>query len=227
MMKLILPLLVFAFFAGCTEPIVREAPPVFNQTVSLGFFSFSDATISFTPYYEKRTLIFMDESGVEYTFRMSQPILQEKYSYIRTFPHPEEMGRFVDYRYAGNHAIFDFISTELGARLSVVLQPDFCEDPRLNSEMLPHDYLQIRGVGFNDGDIALSAPTLAVETQFNRPCGGGRKLGNIELGGKTFTNVTYQRQPLGDRFFEVYYSPEDGVVAIGTTYMFLVLKEAY
>lgn len=227
MIRTLLPLLLFVVFTACTEPIIREAPPVLSETVSLGFFSFSDITTSFTPYYEKSTLVFEDEGGLEYTFQMSQPILQEEYSYIRTFPHPERSGQFIDYRYAGNHAIFDFVSNELGARLSVVLQPDFCDDPRLDDEILPRDYLQVRGVGFNDGDISISTPALAVEAQFNRPCDEGRTLGNITLKGKSFTNVTYRRQTLGDRYFEVYYSPEDGVVAIGTTYIFLVLKESY
>jgi len=224
LLYLLLPLL---FLGACTEPIVRQAPVVLNETVSLGFFPFGANTPGFTPYYDQRTLVFENAEGIEYTFRMNQPILQNEYSYLKTFPHPDQPGKFVDYRYAGNRAYFEFVCTELGAKLIVALAPELCEDPQLNPEIVPKDFLQARGIGFNDGDVNLRDPTLSVDISNNRPCSGGRKLGNIVLGGRAFTNVTSQRQDLGNRYFEVYYSPEEGIVAFGTTYLFLVLKEAY
>ncbi|WP_020536931.1 hypothetical protein [Lewinella cohaerens] len=221
---LLLPVLLLC---ACTEPIVRQAPVVVNETVSLGFFAFADGTPNFTPYYDKRTLVFENEDGLTYTFQMNQPILQSEYSYLKTFPHPDRSGEFIDYRYAGNRASFEFVCTELGAKLVVALKPELCEDPQLNPEILPVDFLEIRGIGFNDGDVNLRDPALAVDIKNNRPCPGGRRLGNITLGGREFSNVTSERQELGNRYFEVYYSPEEGIVAFGTTYLFLVLKEAY
>lgn len=228
MTKRLLYLLLPLFLLGaCTEPIVRQAPVVVNETVSLGFFPFGANTPGFTPYYHQSTLVFENAEGLTYSFLMNQPILYDEYSYQKTFPHPDRPGEFVDYRYAGNRAYFEFVCPELGAKLIVALQPELCQDPQLNPEVLPKDFLQARGVGFNDGDVNIVAPTLSVDISNNRPCNGGRKLGNVTLGGKAFTNVTYHRQELGYRYFEVYYSPEEGVVAFGTTYLFLVLKEAY
>jgi hypothetical protein len=219
--------LLLLFLFACNEPIVREAPVEPNRVVSLGFYPFTSATNSFTPYFYQSTLVFTDENDTEYTFRMTQPIIQSEFGYLRTFPDAEKPGSFIDYRYAGNHAIFEFVSNELGARLSVSLSPDFCEDPQLNDEDFPRDQLQVKGIGFNDGDVAIREPALAILTQSNQPCRQGRQLGNITLRGQTFTNVTRDRQSLGDRYLEVYHSPEDGIVALRTSYMFLTLKEAY
>lgn len=227
MIKQLLYLLLFVLLGGCTEPIVRQAPVVVNETVSLGFFPFGANTPGFTPYYDQRTLVFENAEGLTYSFLMNQPILQDEYGYIKTFPHPDRPGEFIDYRYAGNRAYFEFVCPELGAKLIVALEPTLCQDPQLNPEVLPKDFLQARGVGFNDGDVNIAAPTLSVDISNNRPCSDGRKLGEVVLGGRTFTNVTYHRQELGNRYFEVYYSPEEGIVAFGTTYLFLVLKEAY
>lgn len=224
LLYLLLPLF---FLSACNEPIVRQSPVVVNETVSLGFFPFGGGISDFTPYFTQRTLVFESAAGTTYNFLMNQPILQDEYSYLKTFPHPDRPGEFVDYRYAGNRAYFEFVCTELGAKLIVAIEPELCQDPQLDPEVLPKDFLQARGVGFNDGDVNIVAPTLSVDISNNRPCGGGRKLGTITLGGRTFTNVTYQRQELGNRYFEVYYSPEEGIVAFGTTYLFLVLKEAY
>ncbi len=228
MVKRILYLLLPIFLLGaCTEPIVRQAPVVVNQTVSLGFFAFAADTPGFTPYYGQRTLVFENTEGLTYSFQMNQPILYDEYSYQKTFPHPDRPGEFIDYRYAGNRAYFEFVCTELGAKLVVAIQPELCADPQLDPEVLPKDFLQIRGIGFNDGDVNLRDPTMSIDIKNNRPCPGGRKLGNVVLGGRAFSNVTYQRQELGNRYFEVYYSPQEGIVAFGTTYLFLVLKEAY
>ena len=47
------------------------------------------------------------------------------------------------------------------------------------------------------------------------------------LGDKTFYEVSYAKQELGDRFLEVYYSTEKGIIAFGTSYLFAILDRAY
>ncbi len=217
-------LLVFTL-ASCTEPIVRDEPATGNEIVSLGFYGLSDASLNFSPYFEKSTLIFIDEAGTEYEWRMLQPIVNDAFSFQRTFPNPVRAG-FVDYKYAGERTVFDFTSIDLGAKLEISLEPDFCSDPRLNDDIPPINHLNIRGVGFNDGDVAITAPVLSIATDNNEPC-RGRSLGDVQLGDRLFMNVTSDRMDLGDRFLELYYTPDEGLVGIRTTYMFLTLKEAF
>lgn len=211
---------------SCREPIVREEPVRPNEIVSLGFYTLSEASLGFTPYFDNNTLIFVDEDDNEYEWQMLQPLLNEAFSYQRTFPHPMRNG-FVDYKYAGERAVFDFTSIELGAKLEVSLESDFCEDPRLVDDVEPTNYLNIRGVGFNDGDVAITDPVLSVAITGNQPCDGGRKLGTVQLGERAFDDVTSRRMDLGDRFLEIFYCPTDGIVGIRTSYMFLTLKEIY
>lgn len=217
-------LLVF-MLASCTEPIVRDEPATRNEIVSLGFYSLSEASLNFSPYFEKNTLIFTDEDGTEYEWRMLQPVINDAASFQRTFPNPVRAG-FVDYKYAGERAVFEFLCTDLGAKLVIRLEPDLCYDPRLDDDIAPINHLNIRGLGFNDGDVTITEPVLSIFTESNEPC-RGRKLGEVQLGDRLFTNVTSNRMELGDRFLDVYYTPDEGVVGMRTTYMFLVLKEAF
>lgn len=227
-MKLAIPsylLLLSILISSCTEPIVREEPVTSNEIVSLGYFGLSDASANFSPYFEKNTLIFIDEAGAEYEWRMLQPIVNDAFSFQSTFPHPTRAG-YVDYKYAGERAVFDFTSIDFGAKLEISLEPYYCNDPRLNNDIPPVNHLNIRGVGFNDGDVAITDPVLSIATDNNEPC-SGRSLGNIQLGDRLFMNVTSDRMNLGDRFLELYYTPDEGLVGIRTTYMFLTLKESF
>ena len=227
MKQLLFSVLACALLCGCTKPIERELPRTTgNEIVSLGFFNLAESSNEFTPYFDKRTLIFEDEDGIEYEWQMAQPVLSDAYSFKRVYPHPDRPNRFVEYQYAGDRAFFSFLCTELGAKLEISLEPDFCRDPMLEEGRLPIDHLNIRGIGFNNNDVLIRTPTLSIATADNQPC-NGRRLGNIQLGEQEFTNVSTHRIDIDDRFLEVFYSPQDGVVAIRTSYIFLTLKDAY
>ena len=74
-MKLHLLLLstLVVLLTACTEPIIREEPVMPNQVVSLGYFPLSETTLDFSPYFLFNTLVFVDEEGTEYEWRMQQP----------------------------------------------------------------------------------------------------------------------------------------------------------
>ncbi|MEO0725227.1 MAG: hypothetical protein AAFZ63_11840 [Bacteroidota bacterium] len=228
MKRQILLLAIFAFlFTACTEPITREVPTKQNQIVSLGFYPLSDITREFTPYFNVTTMIFVDAEGTEYEWRMQQPNITNSFSFTRTFPHPFQSG-FVDYKYAGERVIFEFLCSELGAKLLVQLEPDFCWDPMLDDDIVPTNYVNIRGRGFNANDVTLPNPVLSIATSENQACRGARNLGTVTLIDRSFDRVTTNRQELDDeRFLEVYFTPNEGLVGIRTGYMFLELKEAF
>ena len=212
---------------ACTEPIIREEPVMPNQIVSLGYFPLSETTLDFSPYFLFNTLVFVDEEGTEYEWRMQQPNQNNNYSYTRTYPHPSQSG-FVDYKYAGGRVIFEFLCTELGAKFLVQLESDFCRDPKLDNDALPTNYVNIRGLGFNDGDVTITEPVLSIETSENQGCRGARNRGTITLIDQTYSNVRSNLQELDDeRFLEVFYTPDEGLVGLRTAYMLLALKEAY
>jgi hypothetical protein len=221
-----LGLLLFSLSA-CTPTTVIEpviAPP---EVIDLGFVPAAVDKMAFTPYYDQHTLIFETDNGESHSFQMSQPIISEEYRFREVFLHPFIQGKEVAYLYTGERVNFEWTSASLGARLAVVFEPSFCGDPMLETSERLHEHLKVIGTGFNNGDITLKLPALDLDLSENSICGEGRFLGSIELGNKTFHHVSYAKQEFGDRFFEVYYAPDKGIVAFGTTYLFAVLDRSF
>jgi hypothetical protein len=228
-MKHVLLLCSLLIWASCSNTIIvdNEVDPV-KQSIDLGFYPLTSLGQNYTPYDNLRTLVFQDAAGAEYTFQLTQPIYSDFYRFFQTFPHPTLVNQQVEYTYVGKRSNFDWICAGLGAKLSVVVRPGICFDPQLREEDQLRDHLTVTGVGFNDGDVALSAPALDVDIRDRTVCAaGGRYLGTVTLLGREFTEVSYARQYLGTRYLEVYYSPARGIVAFGTSYLFAVLDRSF
>jgi hypothetical protein len=227
MMRILsLGLLIFGLSA-CTPITVIEPVLPAPEVIDLGFLPSTLDKRGYTPYFNQRTLIFEANNGESYSFQMSQPIINEEYRFRDVFLHPTVPGKEVAYFYTGEKVSFEWTSASLGARLVVVFEPAFCGDPMLETSEKLHEHLKLIGSGFNNGDITIQLPALDMNLTEDRICGEGRFLGTIELGDKTFNHVNYARQELGDRYLEVYYSTEKGIVAFGTTYLFAVLDRAF
>jgi hypothetical protein len=221
-----LSLLLFSLTACTPTTVIDPVIPV-PEVIDLGFVPAAVNKMAYTPYYDQRTLIFDTDNGESHSFQMSQPIINEEYRFREVFLHPFIQGREVAYLYTGEKVSFEWTSASLGARLAVIFEPAFCGDPMLETSEKLHEHLKIIGTGFNNGDITLKLPALDWDLTQNSICGEGRFLGSTVLGDKTFHNVSYAKQAFGDRFLEVYYTPEKGIVAFGTTYLFAVLDRAF
>lgn len=227
-MKCVVLFLVTCGLLGCVPTYVIEEPTVPNQVGSLGYFALSREDRAFVPYDQVRTLEFTNTSGQIYLFQSLTPVVKERYSAVQIFPHPEQEGVFVEYRYSAQRIDYDFTCNELGARVTLTLVPYLCEDPRLDGDILPESHLLIRGTGFNAYDIQLTSPALALRTPFNQVCGSGQQLGTLTVEGETYTEVTSNQQIVeGDDFFTCFYSPQAGLVGIKTAYEEMYLTNAY
>ncbi|PSR10523.1 MAG: hypothetical protein DA408_16910 [Bacteroidetes bacterium] len=228
-MKHILLLSSLIFWASCSNTVVvdNEVDPV-KQSIDLGFYALTPLGKRYTPYDNLRTLVFQDATGQAYTFQLTQPIYNDFYRFFQLFPHPTVGNQQVEYTYVGERFNYDWICADLGAKLSVVVRPAICTDPQLRTEDVLLDHLTVAGIGFNNGDVALSAPALDVNIRDRMVCtAGGRYLGTVTLLDREFTEVSYARQYLDNRFLEIYYSPSKGIVAFGTRYLFAVLDRSF
>lgn len=225
-MRLFFYILLFSL-TSCTPTTVIEPvlPP--PEVVDLGFLPAIVDKEAYTPYFDLRNLIFETTDGESHSFQMSQPIFIEEHRFQDVYLHPTMPGKEVAYLYTGEKILFEWTSASLGARFVVVFEPAFCGDPRLETSENLQEHLKVIGSGFNNGDVTLKLPALDLNLTEDSICGEGRFLGTIELGDKTFHEVSYAKQELGDRFLEIYYSTEKGIIAFGTSYLFAILDRAY
>ena len=227
MMRMLPLCLLLATLPACTPTTVIEPVLPAPEVIDLGFLPTTLDKLAYTPYFDQRTLIFEADNGESYTFQMSQPIINEEYRFRDVFLHPTIPGREVAYLYTGEKVSFEWTSASLGARLAVIFEPAFCGDPMLETSDKLHEHLKVIGTGFNNGDISLQLPALDLDLTENSICREGRFIGTIEFGERIFHNVSYAKQEFGDRYLEVYYSTEKGIIAFGTTYLFAILDRAF
>lgn len=228
MVRLLLLLGITTFLLACPRTVEIEEPPIFSLDQDLGNFQLSDLAENFVPYETVSTLVFVDENEEEYNFRMAAPQYIETLEFQDVFPNPDNPAQNVFYRYSSNIQRFTFTSSELGAMFRMEVRSGLCGDPQLETDDVVFDYLRIRGLGFNSGDITVITPGFQLNIDQDNFCGTGQKVGPFEALGRSFEDVYTQSIDIGeDGFLQVLFNNEDGIVAFQTPEVFAVLDRKF
>ncbi len=217
-------LTIALFLSTCTPETFRdELDEQPAEQFDLGAYTLSETALAFTPYFQKSELVFVDSIGQEYQFSMTAPAYVPAYQFVSRYPHPHEADQEVEYRYSGEHYIFDFQSMQLGAKLTVALRPGLCTNPNLRADGRVLDHLRIDARGFNQYDLLAKDPVVEISILADDLCTEGRKLGTFSYLDRSFSDVYYSERIFRGHAMGIYYNNEKGVVAIETPYLFAVL----
>jgi len=213
---------------ACPRTVEIEAPSLSAIDQDLGSFQLSTTAKNFVPYQTINTLVFLTEDSTFYNFIMTSPQYVDNVSFQDTYANPDNPDQNVYYRYSSDIQRFTFTNSELGALFQIEVRSNVCGDPQLMTEDIVFDFLLIRGLGFNSGDITIAQPGVQFDINRNTFCGDGQRIGQFSALGKTFTDAYAQSIDIGSTgFLRVFFNQTDGIIAFEIPGIFAVLDHKF
>lgn len=219
------------FLWSCTKDIPRGIPEdnPNELKVSLGNFRVAESTVEALPYPRRNFFTLKNAAGASFTFFMNQPAYSTNVPFSRFFAHPSDPDKRVTYEFSGDRYEFEFVNQELGAILEVVLHPNLCDNPNLETEGVVSDHLWVNTRGFLAPEANYPNPALDISIPGKTVCKTGkdatRFYPSLTLLDREFTSVYYSKVSRGSFTFEVFYNEELGIVAIINTGELFVLDQ--
>ena len=219
MKKLLFLVLLSCFLGACADSLKRSLPSSEQEglRIDLGGFELPSNLASYTPYFTKSNIVFINEEGQEVSFFMTQPAHTGQFLVEEEYPDPNGEYQSVRYIYTAERYEFEFLSPPFGAKLEVELINSLCGDPMLDDESSVNPHLKITALGFNNPNAQEPFPNPIMDVQIDEKifCKDGANTQfypEFPIGNKVYQEVFYSRVLYGNTTIEVYYNFEFGIL---------------